>query len=321
MINIENFKTLAELITYFDSEIKCSQYIANKRWGDNPVCPHCGSVGRVYVFSNGLTYKCGDCRQKFSVKVGTIFEGSNIPLSKWFQAIYLFACRSKGVSSLQLSKDIGITQKSAWFMLQRLRYGMSHPEYKKPLSKVVEADETYIGGKEKNRHLSKKKFMQGQGAIGRAANEDKTPVFGVVERNGQVIVKQVENVKKETLEPIIISHVAKDSKIVTDEWYAYNELRKRGFLHMTVKHATKQYVVGDLHTNTIENFWSTLKRNLYGVYHFASKKHLQKYLEEVAYRYNNRKSPVSFRFDQVLIQSNVGVMSYKALINKGKYKE
>lgn len=320
MIDVENFKTLADVINTFDTEIKCSQYVANKRWGDTPICPHCGCIGRVYLFSNGVTYKCGDCKQKFSVKVGTIFEGSNIPLSKWFQAIYLFACRSKGVSSLQLSKDIGITQKSAWYMLQRLRYGMSHPEYKKPLSKVVEADETYIGGKEKNRHLSKRNFKNGQGAIGRNA-EDKAPVFGVVERNGQVIVKHVENVKKETLEPIIISHVSKDSMIVTDEWYAYNELKKRGFLHMTVKHAAKQYVVGDTHTNTIENFWSTLKRNIYGVYHFTSKKHLQKYLEEVAYRYNHRKSSVTFRFDLLLLQSNVGVMSYKALIGKGKYRE
>jgi transposase-like protein len=302
----------------FDTELKCSQYVALKRWGEAPVCPHCGAFEKVYLFSDGLTYKCKDCKQKFSVKVGTIFEGSNIPLMKWFQAIYLFACRSKGVSSVQLAKDIGVTQKTAWFMLQRLRFGMSHPEYKKPLSNMVEADETYIGGKEKNRHLSKKKYLQGQGAIGRAANEDKSPVFGVVERNGNVIVKHVDNVKKETLEPIIISHVRENTTICTDEWYAYNELKKRGFLHMTVKHAMKQYVVGDTHTNTIENFWSTLKRNIYGVYHFTSKKHLQKYLEEVAYRFNHRKEKPCFRFDLLLLQSNVGVMSYKALISENK---
>ena len=307
MKQIEDFKSLIELVTTYNTEEKCSQYIALKRWGDKPICPHCGSIDKVYAFSDKIYYKCGSCRKKFTVRVGTIFQDSKIPLTKWFASIYLFACRSKGVSSLQLSKDLQITQKSAWHMLHRLRYGMSNPNFKDKLEGVVEADETYIGGKQKNRHQSKQ-----QGFIGRGG-EDKEVVFGAIERKGDVFVKHVKTAKKEVIQPIIIANVKEFARVITDEWYGYNGLDKEKFYHSTIQHKLKKYVVGDIHTNTIEGFWSILKRNLYGIYHIASKKHLQKYLEEVAYRFNNRDISDSARFNKVLKQSNIGTLTYEEL--------
>jgi len=314
MKNIEDFNSLIDLLTTFNTEEKCSQYISLKRWGNKPICPHCGKDEKVYIFSDNIYFKCGICRKKFTVRVGTIFEDSKIPLTKWFAAIYLFSCRSKGVSSLQLSKDLKITQKSAWHLLHRLRYGMANPAYKKPLSNIVEADETYIGGKESNKHLSKRATDGLGGYTGRSANKDKAAVFGVVERKGEVRVQHIQNARKEVIQPIIIKNVKEFARVITDEWYGYQDLKSSSYTHDTIKHALKQYVVGDIHTNTIENFWSNLKRNIFGVYHFTSKKHLQKYLEEVAYRFNNRTIKDSEKFNLVLRHSNVGRLKYKTLI-------
>ena len=199
-------------------------------------------------------------------------------------------------------------------MLHRLRFGMANPDYKKPLSNTVEADETYIGGNEKNRHQSKRNPDGFGGDIGRSKN--KATVFGVVERKGNVVVKHIKNAKAELIQPIIIKNVSEFAKVITDEWYGYNGLNKQGYLHSTIKHALKQYVIGDIHTNTIENFWSVLKRNIYGIYHFTSRTHLQAYLEEVAYRFNNRTISDNARFDLLLRQSNIGVLKYRDLIKK-----
>lgn len=311
---IEDFKSLIDLLTTFNTEAKCSQYISLKRWGNKPVCPHCGKDERVYSFSDGIYFKCGVCRKKFTVKVGTIFEDSKIPLTKWFAAIYLFASRSKPTSSMQLAKDISITQKSAWFILHRLRYGTNHPDYMKPLENVVETDETFIGMKEYNRHQNKRNADGLGGYTGRSANIDKKAVFGIVERKGNVVAVHVPDTKKQTLQPLIIQNVKEFARVISDEYYAYNTLDKVGYTHDTIKHALKQYVVGDIHTNTIENFWSVLKRGIYGTYHFTSRKHLQSYLEEFAYRYNNRLIKPSQRFDLLLKQSSKGNLTYSKLI-------
>jgi transposase-like protein len=317
MKNITGFKNLLDLIKTFDTEAKCSEYIAFQRWGDKPVCPHCSYSDKVYLFSDGIYFKCGSCRKKFTVRIGTIFGDSKIPLTKWFAAMYLFTSNSKGISSVQLGKQISVTQKTAWFMLHRLRHGMENEEYKKPLANVVESDETYIGGKEKNRHMNKR-AKDGLGGYtgGKGEASDKAAVFGMVERGGNVIAQHVENTRREVLEPIIIKNVKEFARVVTDEYYGYNRLSQRGFSHDTIKHAMKEYVVGDVHTNTIENFWSVLKRGLYGIYHQTSRKHLQRYLEEFAYRYNHRTMGDNYKFNQLIKQSNVGNLEYLTLIGK-----
>lgn len=308
MKNLDDFSNLIDLITTYNTEEKCSRYIAFKRWGENPVCPHCGQDEKVYKFSNGLYYKCGSCRKKFTVRVGTIFQDSKIPLTKWFAAIYLFSCRSKGISSLQLSKDLRITQKSAWHMLHRLRYGMAHPEYSKPLSGTVEMDETYVGGLEKNKHKHLRTGKQGRGS-------DKTPVVAMIERKGKVKTAVLDSVKAHSLTTLAFNGIEANSRVITDSFNAYWMLRAK-FKHDTINHSEDEYVRGDVHTNTVESYFSLLKRNIYGIYHFASKKHLQKYLDEVAYRFNNRDISDSARFNQVLRQSNVGRLEYRTLIGK-----
>jgi transposase-like protein len=319
MKTLDSFKNLIDLIKTYDTEEKCSRYIALKRWAGKPVCPHCNHSERVYTFTDGIYFKCGSCRKKFTVRVGTIFGDSKIPLTKWFACLYLFTSNNKGISSVQLAKQISVTQKSAWFMLHRLRYGMENEDYKKPLENTVETDETWLGGKEKNKHQSKK-AKDGLGGYTGGSTADKQLVFGIVERGGNVVAKAVEDRNKQTLQPIIIQNVKEFARVITDEFYAYGGLTDVNYTHDTIKHALKQYVVGDIHTNTIENFWSTLKRGIYGIYHWTSKKHLQRYLEEFAYRFNHRNMGDNFKFDQLLLQSNVGNLEYATLIGKVNIK-
>ncbi|HTB30900.1 MAG TPA: IS1595 family transposase, partial [Bacteroidia bacterium] len=254
-------------------------------------------------------FKCGNpqCYKKFSVKVGTIFENSKIPLRIWFAAIYLCTSHKKGVSSLQLGRDLNIPQKTAWFLGQRIRE-MLKDKQPTMLSNAVEVDETFIGGKDKNRHNHKKK-----GTIGRGTQEDKIVVLGLVERDGKVVATQIPDTKAQTIVPLIEKHVKKGSTMLTDEWYAYGQLHLKGYEHKSVQHNLKIYVVGDTHTNTIENFWSVLKRGLYGIYHYTSKKHIDRYLAEFSARYNTRDLTEEQRFDHFLAQSNVR-LKYDTLV-------
>ncbi len=302
---IEDFDTLIDLLLTYNTEEKCSQYIAFKRWGEKPVCPHCDKDEKVYRFSDNIYFKCGVCRKKFTVRVGTIFQDSKIPLTKWFAAIYLFACRSKGVSSNQLAKDIKITQKSAWHMLHRLRFSMAHPKYDEPLSGIVEVDETYVGGLDKNKHQQNKTGKQGRGTV-------KSPVLAMVQRGGKVKTVQLDNVKAHALTTVVFNGVMANSRVITDSFNAYWMLRAK-FKHETVNHSKNEFVRGDVHTNSVEGYFSILKRNIYGIYHFASKKHLTPYLEEVAYRFNNRQLTKSERFNMLINQSDAGILTYSEL--------
>lgn len=300
-------KNLIDVMMHFSDESVCKKYLEKKRWEDgNIICPHCKHDGKIYIMKKN--YKCSSCRKQFSVTKGTIFENSAIPLQKWFAAIWLMTSHKKGISSLQLHRDLGVTQKSAWFMLQRIRYAMGNGD-NFSLEGTVEVDETYIGGKNKNRHKSKKvKGIQGR------STKDKTAVLGLVERNGRILAMKVDNTTKQTIQPLIKRNVIKGSNIMTDEWKAYKGLEKEGFDHEFVKHGREEYVSGDCHTNTIEGFWSILKRGLYGIHHFVSKKHLNSYIGEFQFRYNTKEMGCEGKFENILSLSNKR-LTYKLLIN------
>lgn len=292
---------------YFSDNETCKKYLAEMRWRDGIICPHCGNGDKIYTLKNN--YKCSECRKQFSVTKGTIFENSPIPLQKWFAAIWLITSHKKGISSLQLSRDIGITQKSAWFVLQRIRYAIRTRSFSVPLNNIVEADETYIGGKNKNRHTDKKI----DNAQGRSI-KDKTPVFGMIERNGRMVAMKVKNTTQQTIVPIIEDCVSQNALIMTDEWKAYKNL-SANYDHKVIKHGEGQYVNGDCHTNSIEGFWSLLKRRIVGIYHHVSEKHLDAYIDEFEYRYNTRNIIDSERFTLALTNID-SRLSYKQLIVK-----
>lgn len=303
MINTD-FKSVIDLLKAFPDEQTCIDHLEKLRWNGNVVSPFDAS-SKVYI-CKGNKYRCKNSGKYFNIKTNTIFDNTKLGLQKWFLAIYIVTSHKKGISSLQLSRDLDITQKSAWFMLQRIRkcFGI---ENNNELDNEVEADETYIGGKNKNRHSDKKI----EGSQGRSS-KDKTPVVGMVERGGKVNAKKVENVKQATLCREIIQNVKESAKLYTDEWLGYKGL-ERIYDHSIVKHNQSQYVVGRVHTNTIEGFWSILKRGIVGIYHFTSKKHLQMYVDEFVFRYNTRNTTTQNRFN-LLLSNLENRLTYKTLI-------
>lgn len=303
-----NFNSLLEVSRISDDEQACHKLFAHWRWNGKPVCPHCGHDEKIYQFKDGQYYKCSECRKKFTVKVGTVFEGSNVKLGKWLLAIYLATAHKKGVSSHQLSRDIKVTQKTAWFMLHRIRLIIRTKSFNKPLDGIIEVDESYIGGKEKNKHLSKR-----TGNTRGRSTTTKAPVLGMVERGGDVITRHVSDTKQGTLQPIIGSNVTSGSTIMSDEWWGYKGLEKK-YSHYIVKHGKGQYVDGIVHTNTIEGFWSLFKRGVHGIYHWTSQKHLQAYLNEFEFRYNTRKMDSASRMALAMTNSEGERLKYEELI-------
>lgn len=299
-----NFKSLIELLDYFKEEKTCIEYYEQLRWNGRTVCPHCGVDSVPYRTNRG--YKCSDkdCHKKFTVKVGTIFENSKIPLRTWFAAIYLCTAHKKGISSLQLGRDLNITQKTAWFVLHRVREMLKAQAPTMLDGNMVEADETYIGGLEGNKHANKRR-KEGE-------PDKKKIVLGVIERDGRVILKYIPNATEQNMVPFIEQYVPEGSRVITDEFVSYNKLDRR-YVHQTINHTLKIYVTGDIHTNTIENFWSVLKRGLYGIYHSVSEKHLDRYLHEFSSRFNTRKITEHARFEKFLAQSEKR-LKYKNLI-------
>lgn len=310
MIELKKFTNLIELVTYFKDEKTCNKYLEKIRWGkDGHTCPYegCGHT-KIFRYSNGKTYKCAKCQKQFSIRVGTIFEDSKVSLKKWFAAIYLVTSNKKGLSSLQLSRDIGVTQKTAWFMLHRVRKALGLHQSDGKLEGTCEADETYVGGLEKNKHWNKKvKGTQGR------STKTKIIVAGVLQRGGELRVKQLEATNVQTLGKFVTDNVKEGSNINTDEWMGYKNLHKT-HIHRVVNHKSHQYVNGDTHTNTIEGFWAIFKRGIRGIYHLMTVKHIQKYIDEFVFRYNTRLLSNQQRFNMVLSKINVRT-DYRCLVN------
>ena len=264
-----------EFFKSFPDERSAIEYIESRRWADGVTCPYCDST-RTTRQKDYRYHQCKDCRKKFTVRTGTVFERSHISLDKWLYAMYLLQTARKGVSSLQLSKELGITQKSAWFMLHRLREACNIETEK--MGGEVEIDEVYIGGLEKNKHESKK-LRAGRGAVG------KQPVLGMRERGGKVTAKSIPDTKRKTIEQEIEANVASGATVYTDEFASYQNLGKR-YDHQSVNHSAKEYVYGMAHTNGIESVWAVMKRGFNGVYHHWSVKHTDRYTSEFTFRLN-----------------------------------
>jgi len=293
-IDFSKFKSIIAVATYFNNDAICKQTLAEYRWGKEDgsievVCPFCGSK-HVYKRGDNKRYICHTCGKSFSVTSGTIFHATKLPLTKWFMAMYEVASHKKGISSCQVARDLEITQSCAWYMLHKIRtlFGF---EKSIILDGEVECDEMYLGGKETNKHESKKT----EGTQGRST-KTKTPIFGIAKRGGDVVVKKVEDTKAKTLMPIIKEYVRENTCIFTDELVSYNGLRKEGYNHDVVFHGNKEFVRGRAFTNTIEGFWGHFKRVVFGTYHFVSKERLQSYIDEQVYRWNTRNAEDGSRF-------------------------
>jgi len=289
---LPKFKSIVDLIKTFSSEQSCIEHLELYFWNNVPVSPF-DKTSKVYKSTNNR-YICKNTNKYFTVKTGTIFERTNMPLQKWFVALYLFSSHKKGISSHQLAKDLDIQQKSAYFVLQRLRYAFEHLDFKRQFTNEVEIDETYCGGHEKNKHANKR-VGQTQGRN----STSKKPVLGLRERDGNVYAKVIDDVKRLTLVPIIEEMVPESATVYTDEWRSYNRLYEK-YNHQRVNHGAKEFVNRMAHTNGVENFWSHLKRMIDANYHWVSKHHLQMYVNEEVLRFNTREMGTQERFDYIL---------------------
>jgi transposase-like protein len=308
---MRQFKNLTQLLDFFKDEETCRLYLEQQRWGGTIACPFCGVID-PYRTNRG--FKCRDkqCHKKFSVTVGTVYENSKIPLRTWFAAIYLATSSKKGISSLQAARQLGVTQKTAWFLNHRIRE-MLRSKAPHMLKNEVQVDETYVGGKETNRHKSKREKGK---RVGRSEDK-KTPVFGLLEKDGKVVTHVLPWVTKDNVKKIIEGTIEKNSIMVTDAYKMYTWITKGGdYTHKVVNHYHGEYVNKDgFHTNSIEGFFSILKRGLYGIYHQVSPWHLQRYCDEFSYRYNTRKTTDDERFE-LSVKNSEGRLKYNQLIGK-----
>jgi transposase-like protein len=303
--------SLYEFFAKFPTEEIARLYFEAGRWGNGAFCPHCGSYSVAECKDHKpMPYRCKDCRKHFSVRTGTVLEESRLPLQKWLMAIYLMTTARKGIPSTQMAKELGITQKSAWFLAQRIREAWLTTDGEisggGQLGGEVEVDETFIGGKESNKHASKKINM-GRGTVG------KSIAIGMKQRDGSVIAKHIHNTSKGTLQGFIYQNAVPGSVVYTDTHSSYKGIK--GYTHLTVNHTVGEYVRDQAHTNGIESFWALLKRGHYGVFHYMSAKHLHRYINEFSNRHNTASYGTMQFIDHTLTNMKNRRLTYKELTN------
>ncbi len=291
---------IMKLVEMFGSEERCRAYLEALRWPEGVSCTRCQSdkISRSYKRNQFI---CDSCDYNFSVTAGTIFHDSKLPLTKWFMAVYIIGESKKGVSANQMKRMVGVSYKTAWYLCHRIRAAMTvtNPE---PLTGIVEVDETYVGGKVRGK--------------GRGYRDNKTMVVGVIQRGGNVRLKVEKHNDRRTLHGFIQTNVDDDAEaIYTDEWPAYRGIADENTRHETVNHKQEEWVRADVHTNTVEGVWSLFKRSIVGSYHQLSEKHMDAYLDEFEWRFNNRDNPYLFR-DTLMKLVNAETLEYKALVAK-----
>jgi transposase-like protein len=272
----------------FHNEAKAREWLEARLWPNGPICPKCGAIGEATLMQGGShrpgLYQCNACREPFTVTVGTLYERSKVPLHKWLAATHLMMASKKGVSALQVGRMLGLSKKTAWFLCHRIRESLRETKIE-PLGgegRTVEMDESFVGGLEKNKHRSKRKH-RGTGGVGKEA------VYALVERGGRVQSHHVQTVNAKNLWPILEAQIHGDSFVFTDEGATSRNLGKKFQKHASVNHSAGEYVRGNVHTNTIEGYFSIMKRGINGVYHHVSQQHLKRYLAEFDFRYNERE--------------------------------